>query len=123
MPTTKPRITVSLNQNTYDVISSLAALQGTSKAYVVGDIIESISGALGRTVALLEAAASAPLEVKQGLADSIESIHGDLVAACGDSTARLEDVFDGFAESGQPPLSNTGVRSSGVRVSSTKKPL
>lgn len=110
MPTAKPRITISLNQHTYDVISSLAALQGTSRAGVVGDIIESISGALGRTVALLEAAANAPQEVKSGLVQSIESIHGDLVAACGDSTARLEDVFDGFAGHGQPPHSNTGVR-------------
>lgn len=93
MPTKKPRINITLSQETYDTISSLAALQGVSRAWVVSDIMESINVPLSRTVALLGAAQDAPDEVKRGLAGSLEDIHSSLIDACGESNASVDRVF------------------------------
>uniref|UniRef100_UPI00287F8070 hypothetical protein n=1 Tax=Pseudomonas aeruginosa TaxID=287 RepID=UPI00287F8070 len=69
MPTIKPRVQVTLEPSTHEVIERLAALQGCSRGAVIADLIDSVAPALGRTVALLEAAREAPAQVRQGLID------------------------------------------------------
>lgn len=123
MPTLKPRVNVTLEPQTYEVIDRLAALQGRSRGAVIADLLDSIAPVMGKTVSLLEAAASAPQQVKDGLRSVVEGIHDDLVGAAGDPMgqmdALLEQLSGGSAE-GSTPVSVT--RGSGTDTTPTPKP-
>ena len=94
MPTLKPRVNVTLEPQTYQVIERLAALQGRSRGSVISDLLDSIAPVMGRTVSLLEAAASAPQQVKDGLRTVVEDIHRDLVSASGHGSDQMDMLFD-----------------------------
>jgi hypothetical protein len=61
---------------------------------VISDLLDSVAPALTRTVSLLEAAAAAPEQVKQGLRDVIEGVHGHLIAASGEGSIQLDFLID-----------------------------
>ena len=98
MPTAKPRIAVTLNQHTFDVIARMAQLQGCSRGSVVAELLDSVAPALTRTVALLEAAADAPKQVRDGLRAVVEGTHNDLVEVSGDMLNQLDFLLGAFTE-------------------------
>lgn len=98
MPTLKPRITITVSENAYEVITRMAKLQGTSKSKVVGDLLDSVAPALTRTVALLEAAADAPKQVRDGLRSVVESTHDELVGVSGDALKQLDFLLGAFSQ-------------------------
>ena len=97
MPTSKPRIAVTLPQETFDVLARLAELQNRSRGSIVADLLVEITPPLSRTVALLEAAFSAPAEVRQGLRSVVEGVHDQFVAAAGDGINQLDMLLDSFS--------------------------
>lgn len=106
MPTAKPRVTITLEQSTHDVIERLAALQGRTRGVVIAELLDEVVPALSRTVALLEAAAAAPQQVKAGLRAVVEGVHRDLVAVSGDGIGQLDmllGAFSGGAAEGANP--------------------
>lgn len=117
MPTAKPRIAVTLNDPTFQVIARMAELQGVSRGAVVADLLESVAPVLARTVSLLEAAQEAPRSAKEGLIRVAESVQGDLAGKLGDAMLQMDaflgeiSAASGGHGEGQPPYSNTGVRS------------
>ncbi|MDG4143705.1 hypothetical protein L5C79_31340, partial [Pseudomonas aeruginosa] len=72
MPTTKPRVQVTMEPHDHEVIARLAKLQGRTRGAVIADLLHEVIPALARTVALLEAAASAPEQVKKGLRSVVD---------------------------------------------------
>lgn len=90
MPTSKPRIAITLDPRVYATIERLAQLQGKSRGSVVADLVTSIHEPLMRTVALLDAAAEAPEQVKAGLRGVIEGVESQLVGAAGGGLAQLD---------------------------------
>ncbi|MCY1452658.1 hypothetical protein D9M71_695890 [compost metagenome] len=77
---------------------------------------------MARTIALLEAAAAAPLEVKRGLRSVVEGVHDDLVAVAGDTIKQMDMLlgeFQGGSEVGSTPVSVT--RGSGTDSTPTPK--
>lgn len=98
MPTAKPRIAVTLNEHTFQVIARMAELQGCSRGSVVADLLDAVAPALTRTVALLEAAADAPQQVRDGLRSVVESTHNDLVDVSGDTLRQLDFLLGAFAQ-------------------------
>ncbi|WP_287815312.1 hypothetical protein [Pseudomonas sp.] len=122
MPTIKPRVAVTLEPHTHEVIERLAQLQGRTRGSVIADLLESVAPALTRTVALLEAAAAAPDDIKRGLRTVVEQVHGDLVEAAGASIVQLDMLLDGTADAGVDP--HVVTRGSGMgttRGSAAKK--
>lgn len=107
MPTAKPRIAVTLDQQTFEIIDRLSKLQNASRGSIVADLLASVAEPLGRTVALLEAAHSAPQEVKDGLYDVVSGVHDELLEVSGDSIKQLDLLLSHL---GSTPASNTGVR-------------
>lgn len=103
MPTIKPRVAVTLEPQTHEVIERLAVLQGRTRGSVIADLLDSVAPALTRTVALLEAAASAPDEVKRGLRGVVEGLHGQLVDASGGATGQLDMLLGEVAAQGVDP--------------------
>ena len=90
MPTSKPRIAITLEPVVYATIERLAQLQRKSRGAVVAELVTSIHEPLMRTVALLDAAAEAPEEVKRGLRGVIEGVESQLVGAAGGGLAQLD---------------------------------
>lgn len=103
MPTAKPRIAVTLNEHTFEVIARMAELQGCSRGSVVADLLESVSPVLGRTVALLEAAAAAPKQVRDGLRGVVEDTHEQLVGVAGDSILQMDWLLSELSGGGANP--------------------
>ena len=67
MPTTNPRLSLTLPPHRYDLITRLATLQGVSRAYLVNDMLEEIYPVLERVCVVLEAAKQSQASVKHGL--------------------------------------------------------
>lgn len=94
MPTVKPRFVVTCEPDTHEVLQRLADLQGRSRGAVVAELLDEVAPALARTVALLEAAAAAPEQVKAGLRAVVESVHDDLVEVAGDGVRQMDMILD-----------------------------
>jgi hypothetical protein len=110
MPTIKPRVQVTLEPQTHEVIERLATLQGRTRGAVIADLIDSVAPALARTVALLEAAAAAPLEIKQGLRQVVDGVHDELVGVAGDTIKQMDWLLGelgGASSEGSTPVSVT----------------
>ena len=104
MPTLKPRVQVTLEPETHRVIERLAELQGRTRGAVIADLLESVSPSLTRTVALLEAAAEAPEQVKKGLRKAVEAAHQDIAEFAGDASRQLDVFLDSMgAQAGANP--------------------
>lgn len=93
MPTLKPRVQVTMEPATHEVIDALARLQGRTRGAIISDLLDSIAPSLARTVALLEAAMEAPKEIKRGLKSVVEGIHQELVLATGEAS-KVSDQLD-----------------------------
>ena len=90
MPSAKPAIATRLKPEVFAVFARLAELQNRSRGAVVADILESIYEPLCRTVALLEAARDAPMQVKQGLRAVVADMEQDLAAQSGENLAEMD---------------------------------
>lgn len=112
MPTAKPRIAVTLDQSTFEVIARMAALQGVSRGSIVADLLDSVAPVLTRTVALLEAAAIAPKQVQDGLREVAQSAHDDLLVIAGDAAKQFDMLFDSLSEAWADP--HVVTRGSGI---------
>lgn len=108
MPTLKPRVQVTLEPSTHEVIERLAFLQGCSRGAVISGLIDSVAPALGRTVALLEAAREAPSQIRQGLIDVVQQLHGELVGVTGEASKEVQLCLDRLNDPAwQPPTSGS----------------
>lgn len=94
MPTTKPRIAITLNQHTYETIRRLAELNGEPMSRIVAELIEAVRDPLMRTVALLEAAREAPQQVKDGLRGTFEAMERDLYGAAGYAQGQVDWLIE-----------------------------
>lgn len=94
MPTIKPRINVTLEPMTYDVISRLATLSNKSRARIIAELLDPVVPALARTVGLLEAAAEAPEQVKKGFREVVEGLREELTDVAGDAAKQLDILLD-----------------------------
>lgn len=126
MPTVKPRVAVTLNDQTHDVIDRLARLQGRTRGAVIAELLDEVAPAMGRTVALLEAAAAAPGQVKAGLRAVVEGLHAELMTVTGDASQQIDMLFSGLSGDDPTPVSVTRgsgsvpLRASGVHKKPSK---
>ena len=121
MPTLKPRVQVTLEPGTHAVIERLAQLQGRTRGAVIADLLDSVAPSLTRTIALLEAAAEAPNDVKRGFRAAVESAHQELVALSGDASRQLDAFLDSLGDEGADPHVVTRGSGMGVDPTPTKR--
>jgi hypothetical protein len=72
MPTSNPRVNVTLSPSLDSLVIRLAGLQGVSKSQVLRELLEAAEPALQRATALMEAASRSKGDVLNGLARSLE---------------------------------------------------
>lgn len=90
MPTIKPRVQVTLETQTHEVIDRLAKLQGRTRGSIIAELLDSIAPVLAQTAALLEAAQAAPQDVLRGLKSVVEGVHDDLLEVAGDGIKQMD---------------------------------
>lgn len=100
MPTAKPRIAITLPPHTHEVIRRLSELNGQPMSKIVAELVEAVSDPLMRTVALLEAAAAAPKEIKDGLRGTVQQMERELYGAAGYTLGQMDWLIN---EMGKPP--------------------
>lgn len=79
MPTTRPRITITLDQRSHEVLTRLSAASGDSMSEIVAGFVDLAVPSLERVVAVLERAKAAPAEARAGLAAAIERAERDVI--------------------------------------------
>lgn len=112
MPTIKPRVQVTLEEQTHAVIDRLARLQGRTRGSIIAELLDSIAPTLARTVSLLEAAVEAPNDVKRGLRAMVEGLHQEVVEVSGEASSQLDMLLDRLSDSGADP--HVVTRGSGI---------
>ena len=90
MPTAKPRVQVTLEPEVHDVIERFARLQNRTRGAVIAELLNEIAPAIGRTIALLEAAQEAPNQVKAGLRAVAEGLQNEMVNATGEANRQFQ---------------------------------
>lgn len=120
MPTIKPRINLTVSQDTYDLLTELAVLQGASRASIVNDLLEASLPALERALTGLSALHERQRLLEQEAADLARMDRDQMMLRIDDAERMLAPllaeslgVFDKLVEDSkrptQPPHSNTGV--------------
>lgn len=129
MSTTKPRITITLNEADYAVLKRLNALNGVPMSKTVKELVELVAPVLVRVCDNLEKVKIADENIKNRLLrsaeKSLETMEEIYSIALDNVDMFTEDLERAIAEQNAidgkvPPSSNTGVRSSTMGVRSSK---
>lgn len=105
MATTKPRITVTLDDSVYQTLHALAALQGCSMSSIVSDLLLVVNPVQIQVLKSLQKVVSLQGDLREGLVDDLKSA---MVRAEADAMP-LFGVLSAIEVGGLPPHSNTGV--------------
>jgi hypothetical protein len=100
MATDKPRITITLNSHVYATLKRMSELGGQPMSTIISELLDSVHEPFMRTVALLDAAAQAPQQVKDGLRQSFDTIEREMYGAVGYTVAQMDWLTERL---GQPP--------------------
>lgn len=94
MATDKPRITITLNPHVYATLKRMSELGGQPMSTIISELLDSVHEPFMRTVALLDAAAQAPKQVKDGLRQSFEVVEREMYGAIGYTVAQMDWLTD-----------------------------
>ena len=108
MPTAKPRITVTLEPHSHEVLSRLSAASGDSMSQIVSGFVEMAIPSLERVVAIMERAKAAPEEFRAGLRASIDRADRTLVPALEQAIGQADMFLAGAVASAASAVSEGG---------------
>jgi len=103
MPTVKPRITLTLEEHPYEVLSRLSRASGVSMAAHVSALIDAALPPMERMVVVLERANAAPEEVRAGLVAAVERAERELMPQIQDALDQ-GDMFLANVEAATVPV-------------------
>jgi hypothetical protein len=72
VPTSNPRVNVTLNANQYELLSRLGKAQGRSRSAVLVDLLETVTPMLERVVVAIEAAQRVQVQAREGFRKSVD---------------------------------------------------
>lgn len=105
MATTKPRITVTLENDVYETVKGMAEAQGCSMSAVVSELLIAVNPAQKRVLKAVQRAAAMTASERAKTVERLERAEQQLSMALEPVLGLLDDA--GAAP--QPPHSNTGV--------------
>lgn len=122
MATTKPRITISLEEQDYAVLKRLYTLNGVPMSRTVSELVAMLTPVLGRMADNLEAVAKADEETRQKISESLEKHFVAVNGACNIAMKNLDEFSDSLdaevkaieRRSGRDAMRGTRARSSAV---------
>jgi len=77
MPTTKPRISITVDADDLAVLDRYATASGTPRASMIGALIKAVCPELQRAAELMELANAAPRKVVQDVVDNLSNATAD----------------------------------------------
>lgn len=92
MPTSNPRVQVTLSPSLDALVVALAKHQRLSKSQVLRELLETAEPVLRRTVALMEAASTATTEMRSAFQRSLEGTESKAQRASADLLSRLDSA-------------------------------
>ena len=115
MATQKPRITVTLEPHTYEVLSQLAELQGGSKAGIISELLETVVPVFERTCYVIQMAQQASNGVNDEIRASMERSEAKLQVIMNEALGQL-DIFETDASRAMSAASGvtSGLRAAGA---------
>lgn len=116
MATDKPRITITLNPHVYATLKRMSELGGQPMSSIISELLDSVHEPFMRTVALLDAAAQAPKQVKDGLRQSFEAVERDLYGVVGYTVAQMDWLTE---QLGKPPAGDAAATPLGGGAAAT----
>ncbi len=111
MPTSNPRVNVTLPPSLDLLVSKLATLQRASKSQVLRELLEAAEPALQRAVTLMEAAAQATEAMKGQIRRSLDAAIPQAETALGAHLAHMEGVTQDLVDAAQAVRSRRPARS------------
>lgn len=105
MPTQRPRITVTLNDDIYATLSELASLQKRSLSLVVYDLLELTNPVNKKIVSTIKRIQNVQIKSKAEVMESLNKAQDQAEAAL----VPLMAILDSMAAVQKPPTCNTGV--------------
>jgi uncharacterized protein (DUF1778 family) len=115
MPTAKPRITVTLTEHQYDVLTRLASARGASRSSIMVDLLDASLPVLERAFKLLEALEAARKgDYLEDFVASMDKAEATLAPLLASALEAMEEQME-LPMSAKPPPSNTGVTSPTAR--------
>lgn len=107
MATTKPRITISLEEQDYAVLKRFYTLNGVPMSRIVSELVAMLTPVLGRMADNLEAVAKADEQTRSRIAESLEKhflsankIYGEALKSLDCLSEDLESQVKGGARGG-----------------------
>lgn len=97
MATDKPRVNVTLEPSTYELLRRAAAAQHTSMSKVVAELVESVAPMFERLVSIADALEQAPEEIRATLRGASEAAEPAIMQQLGGASADFEQLLR-FAE-------------------------
>ncbi|MBE7504653.1 MAG: ribbon-helix-helix protein, CopG family [Verrucomicrobiales bacterium] len=128
MPTSNPRVNVTLSPKLDALVADLARHQRISKSQVLRELLDAAEPALQRAVILMDAASKAMPEVRAGLSRSLEGAQAEAEGILSGllselDTATVDLVDRAEAVKGRRPSRASGARKAGASVPSTPVPV
>lgn len=105
MATTKPRITVTLEDDVYETVKGMAEAQGCSMSAVVSELLTAVNPAQKRVLKAVQRAASLTAKQREKTVQQLERAEQQISLAL----EPLMGLLDEAGAAPQPPHSNTGV--------------
>ncbi len=120
MPTSKPRITITLNDHQHQLLHALSELQEVSMSSIVVELLDTVVPVLERMAIVLKAAKDAPASVKESLKVSAEAAEAHLTPHLQDVMSQLDLLVEVGGVAGAAPRS--GAAPVTPALSTVKKP-
>lgn len=115
MPTSKPRITITLSEKQHELLSAMAEIQEVSMSSLVVELLETAEPVFERVLEMLQAAKKAPQAALAGLKQSLDFAEGHMSGLQVSALGQLDMLIDQVAK----PV--PGARTDGARRAQGKK--
>lgn len=117
MPTSKPRVQVTLSQDVYDSIKRYSDVSGMSMSGFISKVLEQATPSLNALIEVVEISNRMSSEARESFLSGASDVEGD-IGSIFRKISGLRDDFKDDVESSNPLAINKGVRFS--KNSSTK---
>lgn len=117
MATTKPRITITLEDDVYETVKGMAEAQGCSMSAVVSELLTAVNPAQKRILRAVQSAAALTERERAKTVAGLERAEQQITMAL----EPLFELVDCVGASPQPPHSNTGVTTPNPRPPTNPK--
>lgn len=110
MPTSNPRITVTLTPEVHAILKRMSELTGNSQSAIVGDLLLSSREVFARVVTVLEAAEVAKGTVNREIKEGLDRAQAKLEQQLGLALETMDDALQPLRE---PPKKASGTKKAG----------